>query len=494
MYATYSPEDNKLRLYSTSRLDKETYERVRAAGFRWAPKQELFVAPAWTPTREDLLLDLCDDIEDEGYSTTEMAADRAERFSDYRDKRAAEARGFAGAFEAGPVAFGHQSFTRAERQARRHDRTRLNAVSQWSKAEYWQERTQGVIANALYRADPGVRRGRIKKLESEQRRFSHMSDRWKSHYERRLEYERAMLASEGGAASDVDMEPGGFLGNRQIHGVNRSNVTGKVVSVKLMGTNRKGETVLVSYNIERMPEGVYRAPTDEERAAFNVATLERRKAEKAARPKGPPLINPTDEDAERLQAIWNHQAKSRNGERAGTSTVARITQERYSAMSKGSYGPCETSEVSEQTTIRMRHPGDKTRVTVFKVRTASPSYGSGQGFYACRRVVVLTDKPQTPIPWDAVSKAKASQPTADKLFHRMGEIVKIACRDSWNNSEEENRLLCDAVYAGLAWSSSATQRGLTESGQEAFAKYREIEAEGGRITETGIFYRTEVAI
>lgn len=31
--ATYSPDDNKLRLYASQRLDKETYERVRAAGF-----------------------------------------------------------------------------------------------------------------------------------------------------------------------------------------------------------------------------------------------------------------------------------------------------------------------------------------------------------------------------------------------------------------------------------------------------------------------------
>ena len=45
MTATYSPEDNKLRLYSATRLDKETYARVRAAGFIYAPKQELFVAP-----------------------------------------------------------------------------------------------------------------------------------------------------------------------------------------------------------------------------------------------------------------------------------------------------------------------------------------------------------------------------------------------------------------------------------------------------------------
>ena len=45
--ATYSPDDNKLRLYAASRLDQETYKKVHDAGFRWAPKQALFVAPAW---------------------------------------------------------------------------------------------------------------------------------------------------------------------------------------------------------------------------------------------------------------------------------------------------------------------------------------------------------------------------------------------------------------------------------------------------------------
>lgn len=45
--ATYSPDDNKLRLYAASRLDPETYKKVHDAGFRWAPKQALFVAPAW---------------------------------------------------------------------------------------------------------------------------------------------------------------------------------------------------------------------------------------------------------------------------------------------------------------------------------------------------------------------------------------------------------------------------------------------------------------
>ena len=93
MTATYSPEDNKLRLYSLARLSAEDFARIKSHGFQWAPKQELFVAPAWTPAREDVLLDLCGEIGDEDYSPEERAADRAERFGAYRDKRAAEATG-----------------------------------------------------------------------------------------------------------------------------------------------------------------------------------------------------------------------------------------------------------------------------------------------------------------------------------------------------------------------------------------------------------------
>ena len=83
--ATYSPEDNKLRLYSTTRLDSETYARVKAAGFIWAPKQDLFVAPMWTPSREDLLIELAGEIEDEDRSLVDRAEERADRFSDYKE-------------------------------------------------------------------------------------------------------------------------------------------------------------------------------------------------------------------------------------------------------------------------------------------------------------------------------------------------------------------------------------------------------------------------
>ena len=60
--ATYCAEDNKLRLYPAFRLDREIFDRLKAEGFHWAPKQECFVAPAWTPEREDVLHELVGEV------------------------------------------------------------------------------------------------------------------------------------------------------------------------------------------------------------------------------------------------------------------------------------------------------------------------------------------------------------------------------------------------------------------------------------------------
>lgn len=97
--ATYSPDDNKLRLYAASRLDPETYKKVHDAGFRWAPKQALFVAPAWTPGREDVLLSLAGEIEDEDCTLAERQEARAERFTGYSGKRASESAQVTGTVE-----------------------------------------------------------------------------------------------------------------------------------------------------------------------------------------------------------------------------------------------------------------------------------------------------------------------------------------------------------------------------------------------------------
>lgn len=176
--ATYSPEDNKLRLYASSRLDAETYERVKAAGFIWAPRQELFVAPLWTPAREDLLIELCGEIGDEDTSLVDRAEDRADRFTQYRQKRtqdATAAHDAVSAITAGiplgqPILVGHHSERRARKDAEKIQNTMRRAVQMWETAEYWQRRAAGALQHAKYKEQPAVRHRRIKRLEADKRK------------------------------------------------------------------------------------------------------------------------------------------------------------------------------------------------------------------------------------------------------------------------------------------------------------------------------------
>lgn len=572
MRATYSAEDNKLRIYHDgTRLPRDEYDQVRAAGFINAPKQGCFVAPTWTPAREDFVLSLVDEIGDEDYSAAERSADRAERFEGYQDRRTAEATGHADRFDAGPAAFGHQNQARAERQAARHDRHRGRAVSQWAKAEYWSGRIAGVIASALYKSSAPVRRSRILKLEAEERKNAkeleeaatrwtfwnkvptldgadqagryveedtptggrsygfdpatvtpalalayklanvggcygeythprtgrksslyslltdradpvtpreaaalwlagrtdpadpeHYRNRWAAHYANRLSYERAMLDAEGGTAAAADMEPGGFFRGRQIHSVNKSNVTGRVVSVRVALDGGKLQLV----NVERAGADKYRAPTDGERAAFLAA----KKEAKREAPKEPPLLNPTPADAEKLQQLWNaaalagaRRAKSPGNYSAGS--VLMMTQAQYSDRSRGDSGVCGTVGVNERG--HAREYRDTGRVTVFKVRKA---HGGGFSMYAAPRVVVLTDKPQKPLPWADVEAARATCPTEADVFPRLGELAELLPLTLWPD-DPRRALLDDACYLGWAWSSSTSQHGWTEEGVAAFKRW-----------------------
>jgi phospholipid N-methyltransferase len=182
--ATYSPEDNKLRLYTVSRLDADTYARVRAAGFIWAPKQEFFVAPMWTPGREDLLLELCGEIEDEDSTLEERAAERAERFDEYSVNRKAEAEAARNAVAAiaenipfgQPILVGHHSERRARKDAERIENGMRKAVNLWETSEYWRDRAAGALRHARHKERPDVRARRIKKLESEKRAHERTRD------------------------------------------------------------------------------------------------------------------------------------------------------------------------------------------------------------------------------------------------------------------------------------------------------------------------------
>jgi len=183
--ATYSPEDNKLRLYASSRLDAETYARVKAAGFSWAPKQELFVAPAWSPSREDMLTELAGAIDDEDTSLVDRAEARAERFEDYSDKRHADAERASDAVRklsdgiplGQPILVGHHSERHARKDAARIENGMRHAVKMWETAGYWTDRAASAVAHAKYLERPDVRARRIKGLEADLRKVTKNRDR-----------------------------------------------------------------------------------------------------------------------------------------------------------------------------------------------------------------------------------------------------------------------------------------------------------------------------
>ena len=491
--ATYCPEDNKLRLY-VGRVPRPEYDFLRSQGWTATPKQDCDFVATWTPDREDTALQYAEGIlDDEDQSPADRAADRAERFAGYLDKRRDEAGTQADRYESGPQLHGYQSAALAERRANQHDRIATRAVNSWEKAEYWQRRTSGVISHALYTSTPGVRMGRIKELEADLRKIEkesreateknqatwdiwnslagnaepiilgacvyslHNADikpagengkytreqcalgmalmmvgnvhttygteryilqkkniadlatgvvspkdaallwlsnhpdrppdwfpggRWFNHLTLRLAYENQMLEAQGGRAAFVEMEAGGWIGKHQVQKVNKSPATGRVVSVNILaptaasydragkpyGEDNPRPLTIHTLNIERLKSDVYRAPTDEEREEF--------KAAKDARPKGPPTINPTMEDAKRLQAQLNaedYEATKHQNYPHKPGEVEEMTQAQYSAA------------YADGKSIR-------TYRNAVKIRTRSG------GWQYTPSLVVLTDKPQKPIP------------------------------------------------------------------------------------------------
>lgn len=176
--ATYSPDDNKLRIYPLHRLSAEDYARVKAAGYAWAPRQELFVAPMWTPEREALAIELCGEIGDEDTSLTDRAEDRAERFEGYSERRADEAASardgvarIADNIPFGqPILIGHHSERHARKDAEKIENGMRRAVKLWETASYWEQRAAGALRAAKYKELPDVRARRIKGIEADQRK------------------------------------------------------------------------------------------------------------------------------------------------------------------------------------------------------------------------------------------------------------------------------------------------------------------------------------
>ena len=173
MNATYSPEDDKIRIYTDSRLDAEDYAKVKAAGYRWAPMQKLFYA-VWTPAAEDIAIEFAGEIEDEDKSLVERSEERAERFETYSENRLEDAENARAAVSriadnipfGQPILVGHHSEKHARRDAAKIENGMRKSVEMWKQSGYWKERAAGALRAAKYKELPSVRARRIKTLEA----------------------------------------------------------------------------------------------------------------------------------------------------------------------------------------------------------------------------------------------------------------------------------------------------------------------------------------
>lgn len=138
--ATYSPDDNKLRLYSSCPIDEETYARLRYEGFTCDPEQQVFVAHMWSPGRADALHELCGSIEDEDKSLVRQVKEPADRFRSSHEGRV---------------------------------RKDADCINRWDTSKYWTARAEAAIGAGKYQGRPDVRLARIRELEVKQRDIQH---------------------------------------------------------------------------------------------------------------------------------------------------------------------------------------------------------------------------------------------------------------------------------------------------------------------------------
>lgn len=126
-----------------------------------------------------------------------------------------------------------------------------------------------------------------------------------------------------------------------------------------------------------------------------------------------PLINPTQEEAERLQALWNERAQNKYvakypGMVMKLNRVKRIEQARYSANSKGSYTPFDTMELDENGQRVWSSYKGKSATPVCRIRTFS---GGDASLSAPRSIVVISDKPAKalPIDWEKATQEQKEE-------------------------------------------------------------------------------------
>jgi len=480
--ATYSPEDNKLRLYAAHRLDEETFARIKGAGFKWAPKQELFVAPKWSPKREDLLTELAGGIEPESITLAERAAMKATRLEDIAHNKAAKASAYSRAafaildhIPAGqPILVGHHSEAKHRRAVDKAARAQDKAAENFRAIDYYLYKAESVERHANYKNSDRTRANRIKTLLSElrdlQRKRNHaalcvnlweavttpekitewvnrgqirtgpLTDhksywdlskgeatpeeirernlkraratlessylrRWIEHTLNRLAYERALLGDI--AAHEGELTPVILQTFARTHGADKPKAT------KGDGDSFILESPLpLPAHIAGRDDALTMELDSEEwrnlmqSAGYEVPAKKPRRVHPGRAPKVS-LINPTTEEAAKLQELWNQDAESR-AHGIGGCVITEMNQATYSRNSGGSYSPCETIEIDARgrqvRTVWRNMAQVRTGEAVARIRVGRSTVQSQ--YYGARSVLVITDKPQRalPVDWEAAAK------------------------------------------------------------------------------------------
>lgn len=169
--ATYSPEDNKLRLYADVRIDSDDWQEMKTNGWKWAPKQELFVC-YWSINNEDFCLAIAGDIMPEQMTMVERAEFKADRLLILAQKRSTQCIGYQKAANElmmridhnQPILSGHHSQRKAEKTELQVKRNIEKAEETASAVSYWVLRARGVIGHADYKNNTRTIYNRIKTL------------------------------------------------------------------------------------------------------------------------------------------------------------------------------------------------------------------------------------------------------------------------------------------------------------------------------------------
>jgi len=258
-YATYSIEDDRIRIYS-GRVSRELFDAFREIGFQRAPRQGCFYQ-VWTPAREDVALALCGEISDEDSTLSERAEDRGERFATYSDNAASRyktqhdsADRIAGMIPFGqPVLVGHHSENRHRRDLEKIRNKTAKAYEEYDRSKYWARRAAAALSHAERVFEPAAIARKLKRLEADKRGMERQGrQRWIDHLAGQIEYWTTIYKERAGkdVTEQRAVNKGDWVRNgsywAQVKRVNRSRI------------NKMITTVTIDHTTGTVPEYMYK--------------------------------------------------------------------------------------------------------------------------------------------------------------------------------------------------------------------------------------------